>query len=139
MKTVFKSLMIAGALLLPFGLTSANAANEIGKPICGQEFKGLAELMKEVRALPGARVVSEDAFYLAVQHPETNTIWTFTGQANPAKPSVICRRPVKGADGKLTLHMEVRCGAEQQACDNLTDAFKKLNAQMIERMQQGSQ
>ena len=58
---------------------------------------------------------------------------------DPAMPSVICRRPVKDAEGKLTLHMEVRCGAEKSACDVLTGAFEKLNAQMIEKMQKSSQ
>ena len=95
--------------------------------------------MKKIRALPGARVVSEDAFYLAIQEPESQTIWTFTGHANPAQPSVICRRPVKDADGKFALHMEVRCGATKENCDAMTDAFEKLNARMIERMQQSSQ
>lgn len=132
-----KAIVVAIAMLLPLG--GAEASEGAGKPICGQEFKGVPELLETIRALPGARVVTEDTFYLAIQDPASKTIWTFTGQAHPAQPSVICRRPEKGADGKLTLNMEVRCGAPQADCDALVDSFKKLNARMIGRMQKSSQ
>ncbi len=127
------------AVLLAALPASAQGAEGEGKPICGERFVSLSVLLKQIRSIPGARIVSEDAFYLAIQDPKSQTIWTFTGQANPAMPSVICRRPVAGEDGQLTLHMEVRCGATKTNCAALLDAFKKLNAQMVERMRKASQ
>ncbi|MEM7425926.1 MAG: hypothetical protein AAF441_07510 [Pseudomonadota bacterium] len=138
MMKVLKGVLLSAAVFA-VSPQMVSASEGAGKPICGQDFKGVPELLKEIRALPGARVVTEDTFYLAIQHPATRTVWTFTGQAHPAQPSVICRRPVKDADGKLTLKMEVRCGAPRADCDALVDSFKKLNAQMIERMQKSSQ
>ena len=131
--------VLLSAAVLAVSHQAASASEASGKPICGQEFKGVPELLETIRALPDASVITEDTFYLAIQDPASNTVWTFTGQAHPAQPSVICRRPVKGADGKLTLNMEVRCGAKQAECDALTDAFKELNARMIKSMQKGSQ
>jgi hypothetical protein len=56
-------------------------------------------------------------------------IWTFAPQSHPTFPSVV-KRQVFEKDGHLFIGMDVLCGGDKPACDELVRDFAKLNEQI---------
>jgi hypothetical protein len=72
------------------------------------------------------QIILDDDQYLAIHDLEKGSVWTFTKIGHPAHPAMICRYPIKMADGKWYTQIEARCGGSKEACDTLVQQFRAL-------------
>ena len=71
---------------------------------------------------------------MVVNDSSENTIWSITQKNNPAYPAIV-RRTLVEANGAIHIKMTVDCWASKEACDEMVQAFKDLNAQAQAAMQ----
>jgi hypothetical protein len=71
-------------------------------------------------------IILDSDQYLAIHDLEQGSVWTFTKIGHPAHPAMICRYPIKLADGKWHTQIEVHCGGPKDACDTLVQQFRDL-------------
>jgi len=88
-----------------------------------------AALLKELLANDKLTKVMEDANYVAIQDKSDSTMWTFTQKRQFAHPAVVCRTPVTRND-EIFLDMVVNCKGQTEACEQLEQDFRELNARM---------
>jgi hypothetical protein len=91
-------------------------------------------------ALRGRRDVTistQDGWTTATDRANA-TLWTFTTMGHPAHPAGI-RRQIVERGTILDLDTNFLCNGPRQACDQLAEDFKRLNARMLEdlRRQRG--
>jgi len=79
-----------------------------------------------LHAKPDVEFSTQDGWTIA-SDPQTNTVWSFPPQRDPAYPAVVKRQMTAAAGGKVAVQMDVLCSATKVACDDLVRAFERMN------------
>ena len=118
------------ALALAAALAPCAASAQTAQDFCGQPVQEPAALLDAATKIAGIKQIHDGPEYFAYQDPATETVYTFTRQAQgQAHPSAVCRKPVKDGDN-IKLQMGIVCRGNSDGCSRLESEFKKLNAQM---------
>ena len=128
-----RALVLAAAVCAAIPV-AARAADLCGQP--GGKPQDVFDRLTKVEKLPET---FRDASYVALRDTPNMITWTFTVPGHAAHPSVVCRRIVRDAGGRLNLVTEVTCEAAEAACLKLRRDFDALNARMIEEMNKPKQ
>jgi hypothetical protein len=109
-----------------------SASRKVHDPlrICGLTGDSPEDLLRQVRAMPGAKRVGESDRFFAYAVGSGTVTWTFTKPADPAHPAVACRTIAQKPDGSLTASTHLVCGASKRACDRLRGEFAELDEQL---------
>jgi len=89
-----------------------------------------------LHAKPSVEFSTQDGWTIA-SDPETNTVWSFPPQRDPAYPAVVKRQMTPAPDGKVAVQMDVLCSATKAACDDLVRAFERMNEEAQRQVQGG--
>ncbi|HZZ89804.1 MAG TPA: hypothetical protein VFE13_15865 [Caulobacteraceae bacterium] len=69
---------------------------------------------------------SIQAGWTVASDPDSNSVWTFPPEHDPAYPAVVRRQATPGPNGAVSVHTDVLCAASKQACDDLVRAFERM-------------
>ena len=89
-----------------------------------------------LHAKPGVEFSTQDGWTIA-SDPDTNTVWSFPPQRDPAYPAVVRRQMTPAPDGKVAVQMDVLCSATKAACDDLVRAFERMNDEAQRQLRGG--
>ena len=89
-----------------------------------------------LHAKPSVEFSTQDGWTIA-SDPETNTVWSFPPQRDPAYPAVVKRQMTPAPDGKVAVQMDVLCSATKAACDDLVRAFERMNDEAQRQLRGG--
>jgi hypothetical protein len=89
-----------------------------------------------LHAKPGVEFSARDGWTIAAD-PETDTVWSFPPEHDPAYPAVVRRRMTPTPSGGVTVRMDVLCSASKSACDDLVRAFERMNDEVKAQLQGG--
>jgi len=89
-----------------------------------------------MRAKPGVEFSTQDGWTIA-SDPDTNTVWSFPPEHDPAYPAVVKRQMTPGPKGAVVVQMDVLCSASKTACDDLVRAFERMNDEVKAQLQGG--
>ena len=89
-----------------------------------------------MRAKPGVEFSTQDGWTIA-SDPDTNTVWSFPPEHDPAYPAVVKRQMTPGPKGAVVVQMDVLCSASKTACDDLVRAFERMNDEARRQLQGG--
>jgi len=115
---------LALSLLLATPLCAAPPLNEQTQSTVGYPTAGAA--LAALHAKSGVEFSIQDGWTIATD-AETNTVWSFPPEHDPAYPAVVKRQLSAGANGAVDVHMDVLCAASKTACDDLVRAFERMN------------
>jgi len=79
---------------------------------------------------------TQDGWTIA-SDPDTNTVWSFPPQRDPAYPAVVRRQMTPAPGGKVAVQMDVLCSATKAACDDLVRAFERMNDEAQRQLRGG--
>lgn len=101
-------------------------AEEKQKPqqICGYQFQSVVAAFETLTNDAGVSFLSSSQEYLNFQDGDNGLIWTFTRDAHPAHPGLVCQRVVQTSE-KVSIDMQVMCGGPKKACDTMVSAFEE--------------
>jgi hypothetical protein len=89
-----------------------------------------------LHAKPSVDFSIQDGWTIA-SDSETNTVWSFPPQRDPAYPAVVKRQMTPAPDGKVAVQMDVLCSATKAACDDLVRAFERMNDEAQRQLRGG--
>jgi hypothetical protein len=89
-----------------------------------------------LHAKPTVEFSTQDGWTIA-SDPDTNTVWSFPPQRDPAYPAVVRRQMTPAPDGKVVVQMDVLCSATKAACDDLVRAFERMNDEAQRQLRGG--
>src|SRR5690625_130003 len=92
-------------------------------------FNSVPDLLSSLKADTNnivSAVSGDFGVWTIVESPSDHSLWSFTPEQHPAHPSVVKRTTVE-KDGKVFINMAASCKAEKSVCDQLVNAFLKLN------------
>jgi hypothetical protein len=89
-----------------------------------------------LHAKPSVEFSTQDGWTIA-SDPDTNTVWSFPPQRDPAYPAVVRRQMTIAPGGKVAVQMDVLCSATKAACDDLVRAFERMNDEAQRQLRGG--
>ena len=89
-----------------------------------------------MHAKPSVEFSIQDGWTIA-SDPDTNTVWSFPPQRDPAYPAVVRRQMTTAPGGKVAVQMDVLCSATKAACDDLVRAFERMNDEAQRQLRGG--
>ena len=89
-----------------------------------------------LHAKPSVEFSTQDGWTIA-SDPDTNTVWSFPPQRDPAYPAVVRRQMTPAPGGKVAVQMDVLCSATKAACDDLVRAFERMNDEAQRQLRGG--
>ena len=89
-----------------------------------------------LHAKPSVEFSTQDGWTIA-SDPDTNTVWSFPPQRDPAYPAVVRRQMTTAPGGKVAVQMDVLCSATKAACDDLVRAFERMNDEAQRQLRGG--
>lgn len=92
----------------------------------GTGYPSVAAALDALRARPDVRVTVQDGWTIA-DDKANSTLWSFTPAGHAAHPAVV-RRTVVNQDGQPSIRMHALCQGSREACDALTEEFRRVNA-----------
>jgi hypothetical protein len=133
--SVRKAGWVAIAIALAFGgRLQADPLTEQPRSTIGYPTPDAA--LAALHAKPDVEFSTQDGWTIA-SDPETNTVWSFPPQRDPAYPAVVKRQMTPAADGKVAVQMDVLCSATKVACDDLVRAFERMNDEAQRQLRGG--
>jgi len=120
-------------LLVAASVADTPSASQTVHPpitICGLTGASPEDLLRQVRAMPGAKRIGESDRFFAYAVASGTVTWTFTKPADPAHPAVACRTIAQKPDGSPTVSTHLVCGASKRACDRLRGEFAEIDERM---------
>jgi hypothetical protein len=125
----------AVALLLALaGIARADPLPEQSQSTIGYPTPDAA--LAALHAKPAVEFSTQDGWTIA-SDPDTNTVWSFPPQRDPAYPAVVRRQMTPAPDGKVVVQMDVQCSATKAACDDLVRAFERMNDEAQRQLRGG--
>ena len=112
------------SLLLAAPLRAAEPLNEQTQSTVG--YPTAAAALAALHAKPGVEFSTQDGWTIAAD-ADTNTVWSFPPEHDPAYPAVVKRQLTAAPNGSVDVHMDVLCAASKTACDDLVRAFERMN------------
>ena len=91
-----------------------------------------------LHAKPGVEFSTQDGWTIA-SDPDTNAVWSFPPEHDPAYPAVVKRQMLPTKAGGVAVQMDVMCSASKTACDDLVRAFERMNDEVKSQLQGGGQ
>jgi hypothetical protein len=89
-----------------------------------------------LHAKPSVEFSTQDGWTIA-SDPDTNTVWSFPPQRDPAYPAVVRRQMTTAPGGKVAVQMDVLCSATKASCDDLVRAFERMNDEAQRQLRGG--
>jgi hypothetical protein len=89
-----------------------------------------------LHAKAGVEFSAQDGWTIA-SDPDTNTVWSFPPEHDPAYPAVVKRQMLPAKGGGVAVQMDVMCSASKTACDDLVRAFERMNDEVKAQLQGG--
>jgi hypothetical protein len=121
-------------IIVALACAAGAAAPARAAELCGRPGGSATEVFARLSKVEKLPEVFRDGSYVALRDAPNMITWTFTVPGHAAHPSVVCRRIVRDADGRLSLDTEITCDAPEPACLRLKRDFDAMNARMIEEM-----
>ncbi|WP_342113945.1 DUF4019 domain-containing protein [Pseudoduganella sp. OTU4001] len=103
---------------LIFSIAVAASVNGIGYPTA-------AAALEALKARADVTITVQDGWTVA-DDKANGTLWSFTQAGHAAHPAVV-RRTVVNVDGQPSIRMTTLCQGAREACDALTDEFRRVN------------
>jgi hypothetical protein len=122
------------ALCVAFAVSAAAPLPEAPQSTVGYPTAEAA--LAAMRAKPGVEFSTQDGWTIA-SDPDTNTVWSFPPEHDPAYPAVVKRQMTPGPKGAVVVQMDVLCSASKTACDDLVRAFERMNDEVKAQLQGG--
>lgn len=88
--------------------------------------------LKALQAKPGVNIREENDWFL-IDDASEKTLWSIATPRHPVYPTAVKRTLVQAKE-KIDIRMEVLCGADKAACDDLVEQFRKVNAGLAESL-----
>jgi hypothetical protein len=126
--------------IAPAILTPAKAESEKAKSngLCGRQVtERPSEFFDRLVKTEGASIVARETKFFMV-HDKNNVYWMFTVPGGPAHPSMACLEFVKDR-GERSIHMDISCHAEEQACLLFAAVTKQLGTDIEDVIQKSLQ
>ncbi|WP_426341811.1 DUF4019 domain-containing protein [Pseudoduganella sp. S-14] len=75
----------------------------------------------------GDVAITEEGGWTVADDKAGHTLWSFTRPGHPAHPAAV-RRTVVVENGQASIRMNALCQAKREACDNMLEEFRRMNA-----------
>jgi len=75
----------------------------------------------------GDVAISDDGRWTTADDKANRTLWSFTLPGHPAHPAAV-RRTVVMENGQASIKMNSLCQAKREACDDMLEEFRRMNA-----------
>jgi len=125
---------LALSLLLATPLRAAPPLSEQPQSTVG--YPTAAAALAALHAKPGVEFSTQDGWTIATD-ADTNTVWSFPPERDPAYPAVVKRQLTAAPNGAVDVHMDVLCAASKTACDDLVRAFERMNDEAQSQLKGG--
>lgn len=110
------------AMMLNLVISTIVAAASVN----GTGYPSVAAALEALKARPDVTVTVQDGWTIA-DDKANSTLWSFTPPGHDAHPAVV-RRTVVNQDGQPSIRMHTLCQGRRDACDALTEEFRRVNA-----------
>ncbi len=105
--------------MINFLILSAVATGSIDYPSAEAALASLRARGDVALSVQGGWTIADDK--------ANHTLWSFTQPGHPAHPAAV-RRTVVIENGQPSIRMNALCRAGQEACDNMLEEFRRMNA-----------
>ena len=134
-----RSIVGSAALALGLALTAPLAAEPVAEaPQATIGYPTPEAALAALHAKASVEFSAQDGWTIA-SDPDTNTVWSFPPEHDPAYPAVVKRQMTPTQSGGVAVHTDVLCAASKTACDDLVRAFERMNDEVKSQLKGGGQ
>ncbi|WP_143072404.1 MULTISPECIES: hypothetical protein [unclassified Variovorax] len=88
--------------------------------------------LKALQAKPGVNIREENDWFV-IDDASEMTLWSIATPQHPVYPTAVKRSLIQ-ENGTIDIRMHVLCGASKEACDDVVEQFRKMNAGLAESL-----